>query len=376
MAARSESDTCRKNGRTRRERDGTGLEHENELLRRENDRLKRTIDHLEKQLAAARRACRPASRRSLWAAGVPPASRRRSTSTTRHRRRPSVRTAAARSTCPAWRRNSRKTSRWCIPSCALRHRGRPLLAVSAPCYGSARAADLRCVGAASVQPSPEVVALVVELHTHLGVPLAKVAHLPQTGFGLTVTPGGLAQVLHRAARHAAPTYTVLCEQIRNHLVLTADETGWRVGAVRHWLWVFATPDTTVYAICPGRRFDDAVTILRADLDGVLVGDGWAPYRRFDDALHRSCVQRPGMATPIRLPPPRQSPTLPSGCSRRRCGTRWIWPSARRSCRGLRQVYWRFAVDGRLAYACDSAARQRQVRGEYPGVMGARRPGAH
>ena len=145
------------------------------------------------------------------------------------------------------------------------------------------------LGAASVQLGPEVVALVVELHTHLGVPLAKVAHLLQTRFGLTVTPGGLAQVLHRAARDAAPTYTALCKQIREAPVVTPDETGWRVGAVRHWLWVFATPDTTVYAICPGRGFDDAVTILGADFDGVLVRDGWAPYRRFDDALHQTCV---------------------------------------------------------------------------------------
>ena len=127
-----------------------------------------------------------------------------------------------------------------------------------------------------MQLGPEVVALVVELHTHLGVPLAKVAHLLRTRFGLTVTPGGVAQVLHRAARDAARTYTALCEQVRDAPVVTPDETGWRVGAARHWLWVFATPDTTVYAICPGRGFDDAVTILGADFDGVLVRDGWAP----------------------------------------------------------------------------------------------------
>ena len=76
------------------------------------------------------------------------------------------------------------------------------------------------------------------LHTYLGVPLAKVAHVLKTRFGLSVTPGGLAQVLHR------PTYTALCEQISEAPVVTPDETGWRVGALRHWLWVFATPETT------------------------------------------------------------------------------------------------------------------------------------
>ena len=88
------------------------------------------------------------------------------------------------------------------------------------------------LGAASVQLGPEVVALAVELHRHLGVPLAKVAHLLRTRFGLSVTPGGLAQVLHRAARDAAPAYTALCEQVRNAPVVTPDETGWRVGGER------------------------------------------------------------------------------------------------------------------------------------------------
>ena len=60
------------------------------------------------------------------------------------------------------------------------------------------------------------------------------------------------------------------------------------GAV-NWLWAFATPATTVYAICPGRGFDDAATILGADFDGVLVRDGWAPYRRFTNARHQSCL---------------------------------------------------------------------------------------
>ena len=48
------------------------------------------------------------------------------------------------------------------------------------------------LGAAGAQLGPGVVALVVELHTEMGVPLAKVAHVLRTTFGLQVTPGGLA----------------------------------------------------------------------------------------------------------------------------------------------------------------------------------------
>ncbi len=54
------------------------------------------------------------------------------------------------------------------------------------------------------------------------------------------------------------------------------------------MWVFTTPETTVYAICPGRGFDDAATVLGTDYAGVLVRDGWAPYRRYD-GLHQTCL---------------------------------------------------------------------------------------
>ena len=145
------------------------------------------------------------------------------------------------------------------------------------------------LGAAGAQLGPGVVALVVELHTEMGVPLAKVAHVLRTTFGLQVTPGGLAHLLHRTARDAAPTYTALCEQVRNSPVVTPDETGWRVAAISHWLWAFVTPETTVYAICPGRGFDDATTVLGADFAGVLVRDGWVSYRCYRAALHQSCL---------------------------------------------------------------------------------------
>jgi transposase len=56
-----------------------------------------------------------------------------------------------------------------------------------------------------------------------------------------------------------------------------------------WLWGFATPDPTVYAIQPGRGFEEAAAVLGANFDGVLVRDGWAPYRRFTHAVHQTCL---------------------------------------------------------------------------------------
>jgi transposase len=72
-------------------------------------------------------------------------------------------------------------------------------------------------------------------------------------------------------------------------VVSPDETGWKVAGLLVWLWAFATDRTTVYRIQAGRGFAEAAAVLGRDFDGVLVRDGWAPYRRFRQAAHQTCL---------------------------------------------------------------------------------------
>ena len=140
-----------------------------------------------------------------------------------------------------------------------------------------------------MQLGPGLASLVVELHTEMGMPLAKVVDLLRTRLGVQVTTGGLVRLLQRTARDATPVYRELCRQVRNAPVVTPDETGWRVGAKSHWLWAFVTPETTVYAIRSRRGFDDAATVLGTDYAGVLVRDGYQVYRCYKGSLHQSCI---------------------------------------------------------------------------------------
>jgi transposase len=145
------------------------------------------------------------------------------------------------------------------------------------------------LGAAAAQLGPAAVTLAVVLNKQLGLPLGKIATLFRERFGLRLTAGGLVHAMRRAAHRAEPTYAALAETIRGSPVVTADETGWKVAARLQWLWAYTTPDTTVYAIQPGRGFEDAATVLGADFAAVLVRDGWSPYRRFAHAIHQTCL---------------------------------------------------------------------------------------
>jgi transposase len=117
----------------------------------------------------------------------------------------------------------------------------------------------------------------------------KVAALLRTWFGLHVTASAVTHALHRAARQAAPSYDALREQVRGSPVVSPDETSWKVAGDLWWLWAFATATTVVYAIQAGRGFAEAAEVLGEDFAGVLVRDGWAPYRRFTQAVHQTCL---------------------------------------------------------------------------------------
>jgi len=115
----------------------------------------------------------------------------------------------------------------------------------------------------------------------------KVATILRTGCGLTITPGGLVQALHRVAARSTPTAHALVVAVRRSPVVAPDETGWKVGGRLWWLWVFVTRDVTVYAIQPGRGCAQAAAILGPRYGGVVVRDGWgavpqAPARHAPD----------------------------------------------------------------------------------------------
>jgi len=153
------------------------------------------------------------------------------------------------------------------------------------------------VGAVAAQIGPNAVALAVDLRKEMGVSERKICRL-FSHFGLTITPGGISQAVARAGRRAIPTYRGLIAALRKAEVVAADESGWRVHGYGAWAWGFVGQATrtdatvvrfVVYLIARGRGFAEASAVLGAGFAGVIERDGWAPYRKFADATHQTCV---------------------------------------------------------------------------------------
>ena len=145
------------------------------------------------------------------------------------------------------------------------------------------------VGVGSVQLGPEALTLAAILNKQMGLSLGHTRQVLCYGFGLEVSRGGLYRALARMAGRAAPTYDGLVETARQAPVNGMDETGWRVGGQLQWLHVAVSAQVTVYAILPGRGYEQSVKILGGKYDGFLIHDGWAPYYRFRFAFHQSCL---------------------------------------------------------------------------------------
>ena len=125
------------------------------------------------------------------------------------------------------------------------------------------------VGVGAVQLGPEALALAAILNKQMGLSLGHTQQVLAYGFGLQVSCGGLCRALARLAHRAAPTYAALVQTVRQAPVNTPDETGWKVGGRLQWMHVAVSAQVTVYAILPGRGYEQSVVILGEDYQGFL-----------------------------------------------------------------------------------------------------------
>jgi len=146
-------------------------------------------------------------------------------------------------------------------------------------------------GAAGVMVGPRAKALAADLKHRLGVSYGKVSEVLNDTFGLQVSRGGWCQADQKLARTAQPVYAELLEAIRRCSVVNADETGWRIGTLAAWLWVFTHQEVTVYAIRDNRSSEVVIEILGEEFKGILTTDCYLAYddRKFKEWLKQKCV---------------------------------------------------------------------------------------
>lgn len=141
---------------------------------------------------------------------------------------------------------------------------------------------------APVQYGPKAQALAVYLTQQHMLPVERTASLMNDVFGLSFSDGSVVQAIADAAEILAPTVATIAQAVAAAPVAHADETGMRVESKLHWLHTVATSGLTWIGV-HRRRGHEAMTELGVlpNFRGILVHDGWEPYRHLD-CVHALC----------------------------------------------------------------------------------------
>ena len=101
------------------------------------------------------------------------------------------------------------------------------------------------LGAAATGLGPNARGLAIWLHYVMGLSFAKTAAV-LSRFGVPVTAGALASGAQSTGVALEPVHDEIIARVNDAPVVTADETGWRVGGHKAHLWVACSDQATAY----------------------------------------------------------------------------------------------------------------------------------
>lgn len=126
------------------------------------------------------------------------------------------------------------------------------------------------------------------LHYGLGTTLSHIIEVFNAHFHFPLTPGGLFQMWARLADILSAWYDQILQQARDSSYLHADETGWRVNGVTHWLWCFTNKRLTCYLIHRCRGSPVLAQFFGELFEGILISDFWGAYNKLEVAARQVC----------------------------------------------------------------------------------------
>ncbi len=136
---------------------------------------------------------------------------------------------------------------------------------------------------------PNLRALVCYLVVRQHIPINRVAELMRDVHGIPVSTGTIVAMVKEGAGMLDAFLAALREALGKADVVHADETGLRVDASLYWVHSASTARLTLYHLDTrrGTVAIDAMGVLDR-LTGVLVHDGWTPYRKYTGVAHALC----------------------------------------------------------------------------------------
>lgn len=100
--------------------------------------------------------------------------------------------------------------------------------------------------------------------------------------------GSVPKLEKRTSAAIAPAVEEARAYVRTQPSANQDETGWREGCKKAWLWVLATKEVSVFLVDLHRSAAVATNMLGLDFKGILTTDRWSAYNWLENRYRQLC----------------------------------------------------------------------------------------
>jgi transposase len=98
--------------------------------------------------------------------------------------------------------------------------------------------------------------------------------------GIGISGGFLAKQIRRAGEALGRTHGELLEKLRGEGHLHIDESGWKEGGKKRWIWAFRAEKYAVFVIRGSRGAEVLEEVLGKEYRGIISCDFYGAYRKF------------------------------------------------------------------------------------------------
>jgi len=126
------------------------------------------------------------------------------------------------------------------------------------------------------------------LHYLVGVSVHNLVKILSVFSSFKISTGGLTQSWRNLALVLEPWYRDIGQKISQSAVLNADETGWRLNGITHWLWCFTTQKLCYYIITRNRGSPVVKDVLGTLFKGIPICDFWGAYNKISALAKQRC----------------------------------------------------------------------------------------
>ena len=122
------------------------------------------------------------------------------------------------------------------------------------------------------------------------LPFNRMRELLNDAFGLSISEGGIHELLNRLALKATPAYDMIKERIASSKVVGTDETGCKINGVKSWMWAWQNDLATFIAPSFNRGFATIQSNFEFGfINAVLVHDCWKSHFQVHTQNHQICI---------------------------------------------------------------------------------------